>query len=272
MNRILTRLLLLLLLLPNLALAQTGRDPGQWMTRDLVAWWRGFPGFTGGTALYDMGGNQTGNRYDGIFQSAPVWQGSTQPGVLEVAFNGTTDNIKVTGLLGTRPAITLSVYGRTTTNAFGQGWLDIGAYVGLWGSDDVHGFYYQGSSTWADITGGTGIANTGYHHFAYVCDPGNSRQELYLDGASLATGTQTIAIVYTGQGTDTYFSKNGNASSRFLQGGIIDARVYGRALSTTEVRDLGRVLRSGNALDPNRVPPGLTFAQLILGRFFPFFR
>jgi hypothetical protein len=84
------------------------------------------------------------------------------------------------------------------------------------------------------------LQDTGWHHVACVFDPINSREELYLDGVSKASGNVNDPFQWFGvSNVGTLIGKHGNLASSFdYVGKIDDARVYNRALSASEVKQL----------------------------------
>jgi hypothetical protein len=84
------------------------------------------------------------------------------------------------------------------------------------------------------------LAGAGWAHLAYVTDPANSRQELYINGVSVESFIESDAISWSGAGTNTFIGRNGNGNGLNTDGKVDEARIYNRALSPAEVAALAK--------------------------------
>ena len=101
----------------------------------------------------------------------------------------------------------------------------------------IRGQYYTGA-TWTSLEATRTLGTTDWHHLAFVVQAGT--QQLYLDGAPVASGSNGAPIVYVGLGSNTILSGhgNGNVTNFCFQGTLDDVRVYSRALSATDIAGL----------------------------------
>jgi len=133
-----------------------------------------------------------------------------------VNYDGTDDQCKITGLMGTPTNITISIWANLeAVAASGAELFTIGDYVILRLDDDfpslsTKGTFYQGSSTWNSTSAGETHVGTGWHHFLYYVDDTGDSQKIYVDGVEKGASTVTNSIVYTGQGSDTFLGMHGN--------------------------------------------------------------
>jgi hypothetical protein len=185
-----------------------------------LAWWKLDEG-SGNTAQ-----DSSGLGRHGTLVGSPSW------GVGLLNFDGVDDGVVVTGTLGSPSAATLCAWANAS-----DGWLAgtlarINDSVGITtGGASPQGIYFSGA--FPSINSGT-IA--GLHHVAYVCDPANSRQELYVDGVSVASGSSSGAISYaTGGSGNTVIGANHNVSSSFFTGMMHDVLFFGSGLTTGQI-------------------------------------
>lgn len=155
--------------------------------------------------------------------------------------------ITVPGVFGTQPQVTLSCWARFDTAPSGTNQysaISLGDSVGLvlhggtTNSNRPRGFFYNGSTwpvTQPVATGG--YNGTGWHHWAYTCQPG-AVQRLYLDGRALVTTTLGGTLTY-GLGSQTVLGGHGNGGTTvFYTGDLDDVRVFRVALDAPAVQIL----------------------------------
>lgn len=189
---------------------------------------------TGATAQ-----DSTANNHDGTLSAGATW-GPAKMGASAVALDGTaTGIVTVTGELGTPAAVTLSAWVKMSAFPTPEAHvLSIGDSVQIAVTSTlVRGWYYTGTN-WSKVEATRTLGTTDWHHLAFVAQAGT--QQLYLDGALVASGSNGSAIGYAGLGTNTILGGHGagiTTNYRF-QGSIDDARVYGRALSATDISGL----------------------------------
>ena len=210
---------------------------GTRLADDLVGHWT-FDGPDVTTTVTD----RSGQNNHGYFVGGPT-SSATSIGKLGQAlqFDG-TNNVGISGLLGNPTAATLSAWvNLTTSDADGAEVISLGDDVAIRAdhpTNGVQGFDFFGGG-WHITTTGTSIAGTGWHHVVYVTDPANGRQEVYIDDVLRGSDSLNDPIVYAGNGSNTVIATHGNGGidSDFI-GKIDDVRVYNRALSPTEVKQL----------------------------------
>ena len=161
-------------------------------------------------------------------------------GASAVVLDGTaTGLVTVPSELGTPPAVTLAAW--VKIGAFPTPTADIisiGDSVILRATaTTIRGQYYTGA-TWTSLEATRTLGTTDWHHLAFVVQAGT--QQLYLDGAPVASGSNGAPIVYVGLGSNTILGGhgNGNVTNFRFQGTLDDVRVYSRALSATDIAGL----------------------------------
>ncbi len=100
-------------------------------------------------------------------------------------------------------------------------------------------YYYTGSA-WNNLaqpSTGNQFIRTGWQYVTATINPANSAESLYVNGVLVAASTSGQPINYTGQGTNTYFGKDGNGSANYAFGGALDeVRVENVARSSAWTR------------------------------------
>ncbi len=98
-----------------------------------------------------------------------------------------------------------------------------------------YGIWIDNTSHWvgggSNLTGPTLTA--GWHHAVLVQDGVNNTRVLYLDGASVVTGTAIAA-----DGAGPLWIGGAVNVSEYFNGWIDDVRIYNRALAASEINDL----------------------------------
>ena len=156
--------------------------------------------------------DSTANNHDGTLGSGATW-GPAKMGASAVVLDGTTNGVvTVTGELGTPAAVTLAAW--VKASAFPTPTADlisIGDSVILRiTSTAVRGDYYTGA-TWSNMSATRMLGTTDWHHLALVVQAGT--QQLYLDGAPVASESNGAPIVYTGVGSNTILGGHGNGDT-----------------------------------------------------------
>lgn len=160
-----------------------------------------------------------------------------------VAFNGTTGQGEVSGLLTSPTAVTLAAW--VKVNAYtpsGHEVLSLGDHVAIRvQASTLHGFFYTGT-IWPMLSVAASLGTT-WHHVAFVVQAGS--QTLYLDGQPIGTSTQASAISWAGLGSTTFLGRHGNGDpSFFLNGSLDDVRVYTRPLTDIDIAGLAATAES----------------------------
>ncbi len=170
-------------------------------------------------------------------------------------FDGVDDCVEIPDAPSLRPtSVTLEAW--VMVNVVGVAQVFIAKPLGS-GTADSWALYY-GNGLNALISGASGPGPVlsapwspqpgRWYHVAYVFDDAGDQQRLYLDGALVASGTVTQAIAYDAQpvliGRDT----ESGSPNFFLRGGIDEAAIYGRALSSTEIAAIYQADAAGKAL------------------------
>jgi type II secretory pathway pseudopilin PulG len=200
----------------------------------LVGYWH-FNEGSGSSTL-----DASGNGHIGTLENSPTWTSSGKiNGAL--SFNGTNNDVKVSGLMGSSAAVTLVGWANlTSADSNGAELISIGdvVVIRLDGSycNNLQAAYQTSAGSWQITCGKAKYAGTGWHHFAYVANPASSSEILYVDGVQQASSVSSTPIFYSGAGTDTYIGTHGHGAGGFHFNGIIDeVRIYSRALSAVEV-------------------------------------
>ena len=143
-------------------------------------------------------------------------------------FDG-TDSIRVPGLAGTPPSITLSAWASLAmADDSGSEVVSVGNAVLLrmddtrfnntWGTMAS----YHTDNTHYDFGSGLFHAKTGWHHIAFTIDNVNAKQYFYVDGVLCDSGSLTTPIDYTGVGQNILFGSRGENSQIYSYTGLID--------------------------------------------------
>ena len=211
---------------------------------DLIGWWK-FDEGQGKKAL-DFSGH--GN--DGTLGGDPLWVEGVMDGALHLsgndymAIDGVDDDITSTNL-------TMSIWIKTTQT--GQGDL-----IALNDSASAHPFEfyvsggYPGRNDGDDVNynGAPMVADGQWHMLTYVRN--GATGYIYVDGVEVATYASTFTLDTVtrwsiGQEWDTATPSN------FYVGAVDDVRIYKKALTADEVKQLmrGDLLRAWNPSPPN---------------------
>ena len=218
------------------------------LTNGLVGWWKLDEG--SGTSAADSAGSNTGT-----IVNKPTWTTGKINGAL--TFNGTTQYVKIGG------AASLALSGSWTVSSWvkltslpaagehfvllgkgnGSGYRNYAFFV-----DNASGYFGAGAPNWAvGFTSSTptlfhakhtdSISTGTWYHLAGVWDSSTGNLYLYLNGALVAT-SNTGGGVPDGSIGNIFCIGADPVGSTVANATLDDARVYNRALSASEVRDL----------------------------------
>jgi hypothetical protein len=190
-----------------------------------------------------VAGDLSGNGNDGTLIGGPQWVAGMIGGALE--FDGSDDYVDCgnNAIFDITEQVTLAVWVKTNDAGNGQHnmWLGKGdhTYAIKHASDNSLEFFVYSSGGWHTLSYAIDSSFNGvWHHVAGTFD-GNELL-VYLDGGLVVT------LLYTGSiETRTHIvsmGENSEASGRFYDGLLDDARIYNRALSSAEAAWLsGRI-------------------------------
>jgi hypothetical protein len=175
--------------------------------------------------------DSSGNGNNSTFINTPTWD---TPGWLDFQA-ADMDGLLISGLLGQPAAVTVAV------------WVDVDAIAGthprvmsignavdlVVESNGIQVIHFDGGFRSLAYTGGT-IVGAGPTHIACVVDPGGSRQQLYLNGVSVASAALSAAINYPGTGiSDTYVGQIIGLEP--FDGRMHDVLAFPSALTTEQI-------------------------------------
>ena len=218
---------------------------------------QGYWMFDEGTGITVVDSSGFGNH--GTIMGAK-WMASGKYGYA-LEFDGTDDYVEINGYKGV-----LGAQSRTVT-----AWIKTGANRHMdiisWGNNSV-GEQWLFSTTGVGsrseptgvlrlnvssgyITGSKKVTNDQWHHIAVVLENNGladvSDVMLYVDGEPDALTKVVPQAIHTTIGTNVKVGASSDGTSSFFEGSIDSVRVYERALSGTEIRDMSRgVLMDAN--------------------------
>jgi len=200
----------------------TWRAMGNTPITGLIGWWNFDEG--SGTSAADS----TGNGNTGALQNTPTW---TTSGKINGAltFNGTNQEVDTASIAGITNTFTVAFWEKTSVTS-GQVIWQMGGSAVCKVDYSGHNIGCTVQANTATTIAATAIDDGNWHHIAYVVN--NTTQNLYVDGVSKATGTETPAGL---PNTSCFGGGNCWGTSSWFNGTIDDARVYNRALSASEV-------------------------------------
>jgi len=197
---------------------------------DLVGWWRLDEGT--GTTAYDSSGN--GN--DGTILGNPQWVPGKVGGALDFDGDGDYVNCGNDPIFDITEEITLTIWVNSNDNNNGEHncWLGKGdnAYAIKHQSGNYLEFFiFDGS--WHSTNYSTDITslNGDWHHMAGTYD--GSELKFYLDG-ELAANLVYSSTIGTANHNVT-IGENSQATGRYFDGMLDDARIYNEALSQDDI-------------------------------------
>jgi hypothetical protein len=161
------------------------------------------------------------------------------------------DHIKIDGLMGEPRSLTLAAWSKLEgrQGSMGADIISIGSYVTLRmdnrqtdrdsGTGGLFFIGRKGGTYWVHSMGKANYSGTGWHQLVFTVDANANKQSTYVDGQQLAVQQNPNSIVYKSLGRNTYFGIHGSGDPAFKTAGVIDdIRVYDRALSSKEVKEL----------------------------------
>lgn len=159
-------------------------------------------------------------------------------------FNSSSDIITITSSAALNQSVSISVAAWIkTSNATGivvnkDNTASNRQYSMLVSSNSARFLIFQTSATFSNAN--AGVVNDGkWHLIIGTCDTsasGDGKSRMYVDGVLTATGTTVLASIFT-SATDFTIGQR-QSSSLPLAGNIDDVRVYSRALSAADAREL----------------------------------
>ncbi|MFB6192943.1 MAG: LamG domain-containing protein [Candidatus Nanohaloarchaea archaeon] len=229
------------------------------LSNGLVGWWP--LTYTSGSA-YDLSGNNN----DGTTNGSVTRGVAGKAGVQAYSFDGTDDS--VSGSLSiTKDAISMVAWARPTVSGANQAdyakvfelndgatkaWLQVHS-SSVW---DV-GIRNSSGTTFAIVQGSSDVQADRWYHLAATYDGSNTA--LYVDGQSVDTASSSDTMAdLSGFGIGANVS---NSNQRF-QGNITDARIYNRALSSSEIQTLYNMGSQDLAQPPANSNGGVSYYPL----------
>jgi hypothetical protein len=189
---------------------------------------------TSGTTATDA----TGSGNTGTVTGTASWV----PGVRNngFSFNGAT-KIQASGLISSPTNITVAAWANlTAADTNGADVISLGDrfVLRLDETSSSKATFWNGSS-WVTVSISQTFAGTGWHHFAATFDDAANSFRLYVDGVQVASISTFSSVSYSGGGSNTVIGSHGNAATnRDFTGMMDDIRVYGYALTATQVAEL----------------------------------
>jgi len=174
-----------------------------------------------------------GNNGDAVNGPVPT-VGKVGQGLM---FDGVDDYVVMNGLMNQPSEITLCGWVNLISASSNTEMISLGDYVAIrvFSNGSFYGYYYTGS-TWINLDASTDLRGRGWTHLCYSAMP--SSQLLYMNGVNIASANNAAAISYSGLGSNTFLGRHGQNPGNFLNGSLDEVRVYNRALTTAEVKQL----------------------------------
>ena len=231
------------------------------LTNGLVGYWSFDGNDVVNGVIRDKSGNGNHGNAINIASSTFYTQGKLGQGG---KFDGGDDVVNVSNDPSFKPtgAMTISVWlkgkgSSATTGSLGtQGGSSTRGYsFGINNSNDVAFTIATSSTETISLTVNDLHNNDIWNHYVAVFTPSVSL-EIYKNGVSIGQNTTGIPLAqYVSNGRDLHIGERGNNDTRF-NGIIDDVRIYNRALSASEVKQLymqgaGTKLQETQALRPN---------------------
>jgi len=197
---------------------------------DLVGWWRLDEGT--GTTAYDSSGN--GN--DGTLQGDPQWVAGMVGGALEFDGNGDYVDCGNDPIFDITEEVTLTVWVNANDILNGENNFWLGKGDNTYAIKHQTGnylefFIYDGSWHSTNYTTDIESLNGDWHHMAGTYD--GSELKFYLDG-ELAANLVYSSTIGTASHNVT-LGENSQATGRYFDGMLDDARIYNEALSADDI-------------------------------------
>ncbi len=184
--------------------------------------------------MLDSSGNNRHGTVGGGLSSVDSISAKIGKGLL---FDGTDDYVQISGLMDTPSQLTMEAWSRLESSdpaSDESSVVSIGDYAWIrMGNDWIIGDYYYGSD-WHETLEDIDFLGQGLRHVAYTVNPGDSNQQIFVDGTAIVTTTHSDALVWTGLGANTHIGRHGNGSASFDFGGLIDEVRFSSIARTSE--------------------------------------
>ncbi|QDV78174.1 LamG domain-containing protein [Botrimarina mediterranea] len=194
---------------------------------------------TGGSTVNDSSGN---NRH-GAITGSMTWVDGRRNGGVDIASGA---KATVSSLLGEPTSFTVAAWvDCDAVGAAGGVALSVGDHIALVMDEPTNGgrpaiaFNHSGSSfRWS--SGGAAAVGGGWRHYVGVFDDAANTLKLYIDGVLVATTNTTDSIDWAANigATTAVGGTSYPIASYNLDGRVDDVRVYGRALSESEIAEV----------------------------------
>ncbi|TAN34008.1 LamG domain-containing protein [Patescibacteria group bacterium] len=203
----------------------------------LVGYWSMDSNDINGTTVYDKSGQQN----HGTSANTPTKVAGKVGGAM--SFNGTSDYVEATDKASLHLGVgnfTLSAWIKTADTAaaivdkYGAGGGG-GQYNFSIVSGKLDGFTWNATMGVRPVGIAT-VSDNKWHHVVFVVDSDGTSARFYIDGAQ--DGSITGATAKNSDSSGTLRIGNNSNSSVLLNGFLDDARIYNRALSAAEVKQL----------------------------------
>ena len=186
-----------------------------------------------GTVALDSSGNAS----DGILMGDPQWVPGARGGALE--FDGIDDYVDCGN-----PAV-LDITGDITLMA----WIKVAAFTKTWetilgkgddsyrmsrGPGDGDSIHFGANGTGDNLNASTVVTTNTWRHVALVYN--GASKTIYIDGVEDARDASSGNI--NSSGYNFYVGQNSQQADRYLTGLVDDVRIYNKALSPLQIREL----------------------------------
>ena len=217
-----------------------------------VGWWK-LDDATGTTAM-----DSSPNKNNGTLVNGPTWAAGQLAGALE--FDGANDyvNLPIGPMISTLRSASLTVWAN-----FESG----GAWTRIWdfGSGETVNMFLTpaqgtaGAMRFAITNSGNGAESqltapamlaAGWHHVAVVINGDTRNMQLFLDGASIATGTAATLPANLGSTTQNWLGRSQYAADGYYHGRLDDFRIFDRPLAQDEIQKVMKGVGYGTAGTP----------------------
>ena len=186
----------------------------------------------------------TGNGWTGTLVNGPIW--SVGRSNASIDLDGTNDHVTLpAGVVNGLTGCTLSFWANLDSTSNWQRFIDFGSNTTVnmfvTPKNGVNGklrfaITTAGGNGEQRIDGTGAFPATGWHHVVVTLS--GATGTLYLDGAQVGQNTtMTLTPTSLGNTSNNYFGRSQYADP-YLAGRLDDFRVYGRALTSTEVGSL----------------------------------
>ncbi|MBK9092169.1 MAG: hypothetical protein IPM84_05225 [Anaerolineae bacterium] len=205
----------------------------------LLAYWR-FDEGTGSSVA-----DSSGNGRDLTLYNSPSWTGSSAPlafaNPYALALNGSSQYAAAAGTINlANQSFTVAVWAQRTRTGTQEFLLSQGTSGSANQTLQV-GFRSNDNFTcafWAnDLDTTTATTDTNWHHYACTYDAASNSRKAYKDGALI--GSDTASADFAGSGA-VNIGRLAPTANNYFAGSVDETRIYGAALSATEVTALAQ--------------------------------